>query len=97
MLAYVASTLLIIFLGVWLQTWNFHLGLLVTEIVFIALPAALVLLLHRRTADTAQFTIPNARQLFLSALIGICLVTSLAYMALTVHQSLGIGVPEADL
>ena len=48
LLAYSAPVLLCIFLEGRLQLYNLNLGLLVTEIAFIAIPAGVVLLAHRK-------------------------------------------------
>ena len=72
LLAYSASVLLIIFPGILLQFYNQNLGFFVTEIAFIAIPAGIVLLVHRRTVAGKLFSIPGARQFSLTALIGGC-------------------------
>ena len=70
LLGYIASLLLIIFLGSRLQFYNLNFGLLVTEIAFIALPAGIVLFLHRQTVDRKLYSIPTPRHISLAAVIG---------------------------
>ena len=74
LLAYSVSVLLIIFLGSRLQLYNLNLGLFVTEIAFIALPATIVLLVHRKTVGRRLFSIPSARQFSFTVLVGGCAV-----------------------
>lgn len=88
LLGYSASVLLIIFLGSRLQRYNLNLGLLVTEIAFIALPAIVVLLVHRKTLGDKLFSIPPKRQLSLTALIGGCVVLIAVYKGFAIRKAL---------
>lgn len=100
MLAFSASVLLSIFLGSILQLYNRNLGLLVTEIAFIAIPAAIVLLVHCRALERKQFSVPNARQFWLTALIGCCVAPILVYVGIATRKALvavdtsGVNVVE---
>ena len=96
LLAYSASVLLCIFLEGRLQLYNLNLGLLVTEIAFIAIPAGVVLLAHRKTVGGNQFSIPNARQFTLTVLIGGCVIAIGVYKGIAARQAL-IGVDTSGV
>ncbi|UCD28079.1 MAG: CPBP family intramembrane metalloprotease [Planctomycetota bacterium] len=80
--------LLTIFLGPMLPHDNINLGILVFEIAFTAIPAAIVLLLHRNAVNANQFKIPNARQFSLTALIGCCVIAIYVYKEIVVRKAM---------
>ena len=96
LLAFAASVLLGIFLGVRLQLYDLNLGLLVTEIAFIAIPAAVVLLVHREALEREQFSIPNARQFVLTGLIGCCVAPVAVYQGIATRKAL-LGVDASGI
>jgi membrane protease YdiL (CAAX protease family) len=91
LLAYSVSVLLIIFLGSLLQFYHLNIGFVVTEIAFIAIPAVVVLRLHRKAVDRSRFSIPSARQFSLTVLIGCCAVALGVYQGIITRQAL-LGV-----
>lgn len=98
LLAYSASVLLTIFLGSILQFYNMNLGLLVTEIAFIAIPAAIVLCVHRKAVDGNQFSIPNARWFSLTVLIGGCVAVIGVYQGIATRKALlGVDTSGVDV
>jgi membrane protease YdiL (CAAX protease family) len=96
LLAYGVSVLLIIFLGGRLQLYNLNLGLLVTEIAFIALPASIVLLMHRKTVDGKLFSIPGAKKLSLTAVVGGCAIAIAVYKGIVTRKAL-VGVDTSGI
>ena len=89
LLAYSASVLLVILLGILLH-YNLNFSIIVTEIACIA-PAAIVLLVHRKAVDRNQFSIPNARQFSLTVLIGGCATVIAVYQGIASRKVL-LGV-----
>jgi membrane protease YdiL (CAAX protease family) len=72
LLAYAASVLLMILVGVLLHS---HLDLLIVAgEISVAIPAAVVLLVHRDAGSRNQFSRPGARQFLLTILVGGCTV-----------------------
>lgn len=98
LLSYIASLLLIIFLGSRLQFCNLNFGLLVTEIAFIALPAGIVLFLHRQTVDRKLFSIPTPRHISLAAVIGGCVTAVAVYKGILTRELLaGVDTSGVDV
>jgi membrane protease YdiL (CAAX protease family) len=86
--AYGVSVLLIIFLGSRLQRYGLTFGLWATEIALIALPAGVVLLAHRKTVGRKLFSPPHSRQVFLTAIIGVCATVLAVYKGIATRQAL---------
>jgi len=96
--AYCTSVFLIIFVGARLQYYSLNIGLVITEIVLIGLPAGLVLFMHRKAVDWKQFSMPNPRQFFLTALIGVCATAIAVYKGITIRKILvGIDTSGTDV
>jgi membrane protease YdiL (CAAX protease family) len=88
-LAYAASVLLIIFVGARLARHHpLAIGLLVTEVFFIAAPAAMVLLVNRKTVDFGVFGAPRLREAFLTAIMAVCVMFLSAYAGIAIRKSL---------
>jgi membrane protease YdiL (CAAX protease family) len=96
LLAYSASILLGLSLGSILQLYNLNLGLFVTEIAFVAFPASIVLLVHRKTVGAKLFSIPRARQFSLTAVIGGCAAAIAVYKGIAVRKAL-VGVDTSGV
>jgi membrane protease YdiL (CAAX protease family) len=96
LLAYIASILLGLSLGSILQLYNLNLGLFVTEIAFIAIPAAIVLCMHRKTLDVKQFSIPNVKRFSLTILIGGSVALIAVYQGIAVRKIL-LGVDSSGI
>lgn len=73
-----------------------NLGLLVNEIVFIMIPAAIILRVHRKTLDVKQFSIPNVRQFSLTILIGGCVAFIGVYQGIATRKAL-LGVDSSGI
>jgi membrane protease YdiL (CAAX protease family) len=86
LLAYAASVLLLILVGGLLRNHP-HLCILAGEVA-VAIPAAIVLLMHRKTVRRSQFSIPHARQFFLTALIGGCTAVIAVYLGIVTRKML---------
>ncbi len=91
LLAYCASMLLIIFVGVRFQRENLNAGLAVTEVFFVALPAILVLFANRESIKWKEFSVPTPKQLLLTGLIGLCAVVLAVYKGIVARKVL-VGV-----
>ncbi|MFC1597256.1 lysostaphin resistance A-like protein [Planctomycetota bacterium] len=97
-LTYIVSLLLIIFLGSILQLYNQNLGILVTEVVFIALPAGIVLRMHWSTRYEKLFSVPRARQFSLTVVIACCASVIAVYKGIGTREALfGIDSSGTDL
>ncbi|MFZ5829111.1 MAG: CPBP family intramembrane glutamic endopeptidase [Planctomycetota bacterium] len=98
LLAFAASLLLCIFLGAPLQLYNLNLGLLITEMALIALPAGVVLLLHRKSLGGQLFSAPRPRQAMLTVMIGGCAVVIAVAKGIAARKALvGIDTAGADI
>ena len=86
--AYCISVVLIIFLGSRIQLYNINLGLFITEVVFIALPAGVVLFIHRQTVDGKLFSFPKSKQLSLTILIGLCITIIAILKSIAIRKTL---------
>jgi membrane protease YdiL (CAAX protease family) len=96
LLAYSASILLGLSLGSILQLYNITLRLFVTEIAFIAIPAAIILRMHRKTLDVKQFSIPNVGRFSLTILIGGCVALIAVYQGIAFRKVL-LGVDTSGI
>ena len=96
MLAFAAAMLLSLFLGGILQLYSVNVGLLITEIAFIAIPAAIVLRVHRKAVGGKLFGIPDAKQVSLTALIGGCIAPIVVYLGIAIRKAL-IGVDTSGI
>jgi len=96
LLAYALSLLLILCLGARLQSYALNLGLFVTELAFIALPAGVVLLLHRHAAGTNLFAAPRPKKAYLTAVIGICAAVIAVYKGVVTRKTV-LGLDPAGL
>lgn len=98
LLAYGASLPLMIFLGSRLQFYSLNLGLLVTEVVLIAIPASVVLLVHRKTVGKGLFAPPRPKQAALAVAIGGCAVLIAVYKGIVARKTLvGVDTSGADV
>ena len=97
LLAYALSVLLIIFVGVRLQAYDQSVGLILTEIALIALPAFAVLRIHRREVERTEFSLPNLRQSFWTSVIGGCAVVIAVYKGIAIRKTvLGVDTDGSD-
>ncbi len=98
LLAYGAVLLLCIFPGSWLQLWNPTLGLIITEVAFIALPAGIVLFVHRGTQGGKLFALPQPGKSVLTMLIGGCATVIAVQQGIAARKALaGIDTAGADV
>ena len=73
LLAYALSVLLIIFLGVRLQAYDQNVGMILTEIALIALPALIVLRIHRGNSNETYLRCPMRASRFGLLLLAVAL------------------------
>jgi membrane protease YdiL (CAAX protease family) len=81
-------------LGAWLQLKNLPGGLLLTEVLFFALPALVVLRRQRGCVSWEPFARPATRVLPWVVFIALCTVGVAVAKGLAVRQSLGLSIPD---
>ncbi len=96
LLAYCASIALVVFVGSRAQHYALNAGFALTEVFLIALPAAIVLYLHRSRLERGMFRVPGLKPLALTGFIGLCAVVLGVYKGLALRKAL-VGFDPATM